>query len=153
MNLQFDTTMISALISIVVSILSTITFNYFQAKKEQKQKLDDEFNEILKIALEYPYLESIYFTNEWTSKYDKNDEKFLRYEVYCTLVFNFLSKFTKFYQYKEKEIEKYIAVKDWVKLHHKYWNDPTIPDENINTYDQDFVKFVTSCLKEERLQQ
>lgn len=147
MALELDTTMVSAIISIVVSIISTIVFNYMQTKKEKSQKLDDEFNEILKIALEYPYLENIHFTNAWTSQYDKDDEKSLRYEVYGTLVFNFLSKFTEFHKFDKKEIEKHIAVTDWVRLHQKYWLDPTIPNENIDTYDKQFVEYVKSCLK------
>ncbi len=146
MEFKFDTTMISAIISIFVSIISTITFNWFQVKKEKRRRLDDEFNDILKIALEYPYLENIYFVEQWTSQYDKNDEKALRYEVYCTLVFNFLEKFAKYFDFNQVKIENEIAVKDWVRLHRKYWRDPSVPNENIDTYDKKFVKLVESYL-------
>ena len=146
MDLELDTTMVSALISIVVSIASTVVFNKYQIKHDVKTKLDEEFNEILKIAIEYPYLESIDFTRKWTSKYDKSNESALRYEVYCTLVFNFLEKFSKFYNYNLKKIQSELAVKEWVILHSKYWRDPTIPNENINTYNPDFLKLVEDCL-------
>ena len=55
MDLKLDTTMASAIISIIVSIASTILFNWWQAKTEERRRLDDEFNAILKIALEYPF--------------------------------------------------------------------------------------------------
>lgn len=146
MDLKIDTTMASTILSIIVSILSTIAFNNWQGKKEERKRLDDEFNDILKIALEYPYLENIHFASEWTSQYDRNDEKALRYEVYCTLVFNFLEKFSKFYSFDEDKIAKEIAVKDWVRLHRKYWRDPTIPNENVDTYDKRFVQLVENYL-------
>ena len=142
MEFKFDTTMISAFISIIVSILSTIAFNKWQRKQETKRKLDEEFTDILKIALEYPYLENIRFTEKWTSSYQEDDERALRYEVYCTLVFNFLEKFSKYYNFDEDKIEQEIAVKDWVRLHRKYWRDPTIPNENVDTYDKKFVRLV-----------
>lgn len=146
MDLKWDTTIISAIISMVVSISSTVLFNKWQVKKEEHRRLNDKFDAILKIALEYPYLENVYFTSEWTSKYGKNDEKALRYEVYCTLLFNFLEEFSKFHSFNEKKIEKEIAVKDWVRLHRKYWRDPTIPNENVDTYDKKFVKLVENYL-------
>lgn len=146
MDLKLDTTMASAIISIIVSIASTILFNWWQAKTEERRRLDDEFNAILKIALEYPYLENIHFTENWTSKYNKNDEKALRYEVYCTLVFNFLEKFARYFNFNEEKMENNIAVKDWVRLHRKYWIDPTIPNENVDTYDKKFVKLVETYL-------
>lgn len=73
--MQFDTTLISTFISIFVSVVSTITFNFFQRKKEMKDSLDKEFSELLKLALEYPYLENPHFTNYWKSQYENNDEK------------------------------------------------------------------------------
>lgn len=146
MEFKFDTTILSTIISIIVSIITTIIFNRFQAQKEERRRLDDEFNDILKIALEYPYLENIYFTEKWSSQYDKNDERALRYEVYCTLVFNFLERFSKYFDFNQTKIEKEIAVKDWIRLHRKYWRDPTIPNENIDTYDKKFVKLVENYL-------
>ena len=43
-------------------------------------------------------------------------------------------------------MENNIAVKDWVRLHRKYWIDPTIPNENVDTYDKKFVKLVETYL-------
>lgn len=145
--MQFDTTLISTFISIFVSIVSTIAFNFFQRKKEMKDSLDKEFNELLKLALEYPYLENPHFTNCWKSQYENNDEKALRYEVYGTLVFNYLEKFSRFYKYDVQRMEKHLAVKDWIRLHSKYWRDPTIPNENIDTYDSKFVELVERHLR------
>ena len=145
--MEIDTTLISTFISIFVSVVSTIAFNFFQRKKEMKDSLDKELSELLKLALEYPYLENPHFTNCWTSTYDHNDEKALRYEVYGTLVFNYLEKFSGFYKHNIQKMEKHLAVKDWVRLHSKYWRDPTIPNENIDTYDSKFVELVETHLR------
>lgn len=147
MDIKFDTTLLSAFLSIIISIVSTIVFNYFQRKKESKDSLDKELTELLKLALEYPYLENPHFTRSWSSNYDRNNEKALRYEVYCTLVFNYLERFTNFYKYDIEKIEKHLAVKNWVRLHSKYWRDPTVPNENIDTYDSDFVELVEKHLR------
>jgi len=38
--MEIDTTIISTFISIFVSVVSTIAFNFFQRKKEMKDSLD-----------------------------------------------------------------------------------------------------------------
>ncbi|HDR1249096.1 TPA: hypothetical protein QB260_001816, partial [Pasteurella multocida] len=135
------------ILSIIFSIISTIIFNSYQRKKEAKEVLDKELSELLKLALVYPYLENPHFTHSWSSKYDRNDEKALRYEVYGNLVFNYLAKFADFYRYDISKMEKHLAVKDWIRLHSKYWQDPTIPNENIDTYDSKFVDLVDKHLR------
>lgn len=147
MDIKFDTTLLSTIISIVISILSTIAFNFFQREKQSKDDLDRELSELLKLALEYPYLENPHFTHSWSNSYDRNDEKFLRYEVYGTLVFNYLERFSKYYKYDLEKMEKHLAVKNWVRLHYKYWRFPTIPNENIDTYDSKFVDLVETHLR------
>lgn len=49
---MMDSTLLAAIVSIITSIVSTVFFNMWQYKKEVKQRLDDEFNDILKIAIE-----------------------------------------------------------------------------------------------------
>ena len=137
----------SAAIATVLSTTISTLVNLLIARNNKLKSFDDQLDSLLKIAIQYPYLEGHDFTKSWNSKYDRNDEKYLRYEVYATMVFNFLSRFCGYYKYNSEKIEKYIAVKDWVRLHDKYWRDPTVPHENTDTYDKEFVELVEKYLR------
>ncbi|GAB6392666.1 MAG: hypothetical protein MdMp014T_2039 [Treponematales bacterium] len=115
-------------------------------KKAEKKSLDSQLDDILNVAIQYPYLEDRTFTEKWTSKYDHSDENALRYELYATRVFNYLERFAEFYGYNQTQIEKRLAMRDWVRIHKKYWFDPTVPNENIDTYDKSFVDLVNNYL-------
>lgn len=134
---------IATLISAITSAVVALVIASFNTKKG----LDDQLDAILKIAIQYPYLESKDFTNGWTSSYDRNDEKSLRYEVYCTMVFNYMSRLAKHYKYNESKIEEHVALKAWARIHSKYWVDPTEAYENVDTYDKPFVALIGSYLK------
>ena len=137
----------SAAIATIISATTSATVTLILAKLNSKKHLDDQLDAILKIAVQYPYLESKEFADQWTSKYDREDEKFLRYEVYCTLVFNFLSRLSAFYKFEEKKIENHLAAKSWARLHEKYWTDPSEAYENVDSYDDPFVKLIDGYLK------
>ncbi len=131
-------TLISATIFTVISIWIT--------RLNKKAKIDNQLESILKIAIQYPYLESEDFTNGWKSNFDRNDEKYLRYDVYCELLFNFLSDLASHYHYNKNKIEGYIAIKEWVRLHGKYWKDPSLSYGNIDSYDEKFIQIIDSYL-------
>ena len=137
----------SAAIATLVSAITSASVTLLMALSNQRKHLDDQLDGILKIAVQYPYLESRQFCSSWKSDFDKNDEKYLRYEVYCTMVFNFLARLCDFYKYKEAKIEGHIAVKDWVRIHKKYWYDPTEAYENTDTYDEKFVALIEKYLR------
>lgn len=142
MNIDITSAAIATIIATVTSTLVTLYIN----RNKYKQELDNQLDSILRLALQYPYLENKEFTGNWSSKYDLSDEKSLRYEIYATIVYNYLSRFTEFYKFNPRRIEKYLAVKEWVRLHGKYWYDPTIPNENIDIYNPEFRKLVENYL-------
>lgn len=137
----------SAAIATIVAAITSITVTLLLARLNAKKSLDDQLDGILKIAVQYPYLESKDFTNAWTSTYDRNDEKALRYGVYCTLVFNFMSRLAKHYNFKETKIEDHVAIKPWARIHAKYWRDPTEAYDNTDTYDSAFVDLIETYLR------
>jgi hypothetical protein len=137
----------SAAVATVISAITSSAVTLLLAKSNAKKNLDDQLNSILKIAIQYPYLENKDFTYTWSSSYDRNDEKSLRYEVYCTVVFNYMSRLASYYEYNEKKIEGHVALKPWTRIHAKYWRDPTEAYENVDTYDQPFVDLIESYLK------
>ncbi|MCL2805049.1 MAG: hypothetical protein FWD26_03820 [Treponema sp.] len=136
----------SAAIATLISAVTSALVTFFINNSNKKKDLENQLDELLKIGIEYPYLESQNFTDSWTSKHDITDEKFLRYELYATMVFNYLSRLSSHYKYDTKKIEKELAVKDWIRIHKKYWYDPTAPNENIDTYDAPFVEMVNKYL-------
>lgn len=137
----------SAAIATLISAITSATVTLLLAKLNSRKSLDDQLDGILKIAIQHPHLESKDFTNGWTSNYDRNDEESLRYEVYCTLVFNYMSRLAKHYKYNEEKIKEHVALKPWTRIHAKYWRDPTEAYENVDTYDRPFVELIEGYLK------
>jgi hypothetical protein len=135
-------TIISTIISSIIAALVAVLLN----RRNEKKDIENQLDSILDIAIQYSYLESRIFTENWTSRYDPSDEKALRYEQYATRVFNYLSRFAEFHKYNLEKIESELAVRAWVRLHKKYWYDPTVPNENIDTYDKPFVNMINNCL-------
>lgn len=135
----------TAIATIIASSVATFVA-LFLNRRNDKKSLDSQLDDILDIAIQYPYFENKTFTENWTSKYDFSDEKALRYELYATRVFNYLSRVAIFHGYKPEKIEREIAIRDWVRIHKKYWYDPTVPNENIDTYDKPFVNLINNYL-------
>jgi hypothetical protein len=137
----------SAAIATIISATTSATITLLLAKQNAKKQLDDQLDALLKIAVQYPYLESTEYNSSWTSSFDRTDEKHLRYDLYCTMVFNFLARLSSFHKYDIEKIESHVAVKAWARQHAKYWRDPTEAYENVDTYDKPFVNLIEGYLK------
>lgn len=129
---------IATIISSTVATIVALTINKYNSIKSLNEQLDN----IIKIAVQYPYLENPSFAATWTANKDSNDEKYLRYENYCTLIFNHLERLCKYYKYDQKKIEKHLNVKSWIRIHKECWNNPSTPFENIDGYNNKFKKFI-----------
>lgn len=137
----------SAAIATIISALTSALVSLGLNKSNKKKHIDDQLDDILKIAIQYPYVESDVFTSTWNQNKNSNDEQYLRYDIYCTLLFNYLSRVTDFYRYDKQKIENYIAIKDWIRLHKEYWINPTNSYENIDGYDEKFRELINSYIK------
>jgi hypothetical protein len=148
------------LLAVVVSSISAIaaaTSAYYSAKSskitldlyksERKEKLFDDLDQILEIGIEYPYLESKEFTSKWNNYRGTDDEKYLRYDMYCNRIFNYLSRVYSHFNKDKKKIEEFLEVKSWVRTHKYNWLNPSDENENIDAYDQDFRTFINSYIK------
>lgn len=136
----------SAAIATIISATTSAAVALIIARGNARKYLDDQLDMLLKLAVQYPYLESDSFAKSWTSTYDPNDEKHLRYEHYCTLLFNYLSRVAEYYKYKRSDIEKYVALKSWVRCHAAYWRDPTDAYGTVDEYDKRFVALIENYL-------
>jgi hypothetical protein len=145
MTTEFNIT--AAAIATLISAGTSASISLLINGNNKKKSLDDQLDGILKIAIQYPYLESEPFCKGWTPTFNKEDEKYLRYEVYCILMFNFLCRISHHYKFDKKKIENYIAIKEWVRLHATYWNNPASSYENVDNYDTKFVDLINSYLR------
>ncbi len=137
----------SAILAAIISALTSALVNHVNNKQSKKRQLDDQLDSILKIAVQYPYLESTIFTLTWNIKKDSNEEEYLRYDIYCTLLFNYLERLASHYSFNRRKIEDEIAIKDWVRIHKDYWLNPISSYENIDSYDTKFKSLINDYLK------
>lgn len=135
----------SAAIATLVSAITSAAVALLIAGNNARKNLDDQLDGLLKISIQYPYLDSDSYTRTWTSKHD-GSERHERYEHYCTLLFNYLSRVCVHYKYDKKKIESYVAIKSWVRCHKNYWRDPTDAYSTTDEHDEQFVKLIESYL-------
>jgi hypothetical protein len=143
MQIDLTAAAIATLISSGVAATTAILINNGNVKKS----LNDQLDNILKIAIQYPYLESSKFTSTWKANKDSNEDNYLRYENYCILVFNYMERLSKFYNYNEQKIANHINLKEWVRHHREYWMEPATPFENVDGYNKKFRELMASYLK------
>ena len=142
----------SAFISAVISAITAGLIYYFGINNNRKEKLENDRNEILKIAVEYPYLEYPLFCNSWdknrANSNNSESEKYIRYEMYTILVFNHLEDVCKYYGYDSDRIsKKHVDIRSWLRLHKKIWISPLSGEyENIDGYEDRFVSFVNNII-------
>src|SRR5690606_31068630 len=110
---------ISTIVSLVVT-KSTI-------KSDERKALHDHLDNILNIAIEYPYLEDQKFTDNWSEAnlQDNNEDvrlKNIRYEYYAIKVFNYLERFGKHHNWMPTDMERDMNIKEWFKIHEKFWD-------------------------------
>lgn len=147
-------TLISAFFSISLYWLTQKNAKRVRVESEKKTKveaLNKQLDEILKIAITYPYLETKSFCNTWLpEKAEKGDdiEKYQRYNVFCNIVFNYLANLAEYCQYDLECIQSnHVNMKDWVQLHQENWKNPlNNPNENIESYDEKFQQLIKECL-------
>lgn len=116
------------------------------AKRNEHNELDKRLDEILKIAIQYPYLESKAFTKEWNHKKGSDDIRYIRYDNFCNLVFNYIYKVYLTFNKDKTKVENYIDVKNWIYLHEDNWKNPIDPHENIEGYDLEFRQFINNYI-------
>lgn len=142
-----DTTLTAAAIATIISAITSASITLYINNSNKKKNIDDQLDTLLKLAIQYPYLESSKFINGWNTNKTLDKEEYLRYDIYCTLLFNFLSRVAEFYNYDRNKIDNYIAAKDWIRLHKEYWINPIEKYENIDSYDDKFKKLIDKYLK------
>jgi len=138
-------TIVATVISIIVSTFVSTLLQNRKTIKEEMARLRQDIKDLLKISIEYPYLEDNTFCNSWSSA-NKNDEKVQRYDNYCCIVFNLISQIYKLFEGDESKIDDFFATKEMIVRHKKWWKSPSGFLENLNGYSSDFRSYVESKL-------
>lgn len=142
---ESDTTAWKLASPVIIAIISAGIAYFiatFNKRNSEKKALDDQLDSILKIAVQYPYLEMQNFTEAWVpekinSSDEKEAEKYQRYDIYTTMVFNYMERYCEFHEYTPINL-KIVDIKTWIKNHQQIWSNPTNHLENINAYPEKF---------------
>ncbi|MCZ2247170.1 MAG: hypothetical protein LC111_00220 [Bacteroidia bacterium] len=134
---------ITTLISSGIATSVTLLINRGNGLKN----LNDQLDNILKISIQYPYLENTVFTSTWNKNKNSTEDKYLRYDNYCNLVFNYMERLCKYYNYDERKIQEHINIKDWIRVHKQCWSNPSTPYENSDGYSKELKKLLTHFLQ------
>ena len=135
-----------AAISAIVAIISAY-LSYRFKRQDRKADLERELNRILEIGIQYPRFEFEDFTKDWINHRGLDDEAYLRYDIYCNLLFNFLHHVYEFYGGNQNKIESYIDIKTWIRVHRYNWQNSAVVYENVDGYDESFRTFINSYLE------
>lgn len=146
--------------TIITTVISTfITLKI--SKINERNTLLDELRNIMKYSMEYPFLENEYFTNQYEIMYNfckKHDimvynckieiiNRYYQYEIYCEMIFNYISKIYDFYKFNEKKINKFLDVYGWIKIHSQYWYNSQNHKESVDAYGKKFVNYIDNIYK------
>ena len=136
--------------SLAVTTIVTIVIQIRTTQNNQKEFLDKQLIELQRISFYDPFLEDENFTNQWNQmkvnykngnleQHDK--EKFLKYDVYTEMLFNFIER--SFCVYKnEKILLNYVDFKSWVRTHQQCWKNPLQEHSNREVYGKDMYDMV-----------
>lgn len=153
-----DATEIQNWIMIVNIILSTcIAFwlNYKSKKDTLESSLYSELLEIQRYSLYDTFLEDKNYTKQWDTlkeRYEKNElngdetNKFLRYDAYTEIIFNFICKSMEFYK-SEKKLLEFVDFESWIDIHAACWKNPLQAHSNRKVYGDKMFDMVNRWLQ------
>ena len=124
---------------------SKTTLNLFE--KEKEAKLNDDLDRLIEISIKYPYVESEIFISKWIEYKASDDERYLRYDLFCNRLYNYLHKVCEHFNYDQQKIENFIDIKSWIRSHKLNWKNPVDENENLDGYDRKFKDFINSYIE------
>jgi hypothetical protein len=150
---NMDFTAIFTLLAALISALVAFFVSKWEVSKMKRSsetaRLNEQLFNILKIQIKYPFLEHAQFVNAWSSEKAKNELNYQRYDSYCCMLFNFMWQIYELYNGDKNRIENFFAVAEEIRIHKIWWNDPLNPRDNIEGYNGDYRKYITSIIEKE----
>ena len=135
------TALLSAMVSAIVAlVVATLTL-----RAHRRQHIENMISKLVDVAITYPYLEDDRFCDSWNEA-DKNDEKAMRYDNYCCLVFNLLETLWKQCGGDTKRIESIFFAREMIVRHKRWWKSER---NNLGGYDINFHRYIDTAIKGE----
>lgn len=149
---NLSATLIGTLIGATLTGSVAFLLAHYNNRKIVQRNLKDQLDNILKLGVQYPYLEYEEFANSWDKEKlrsinEKEAEKYQRYDIYMNLVFNYLERLCEYHNYSSDSILNDVNIKPWVRTHRKIWENPTVESENHDGYSNKFKTLVTNYLR------
>lgn len=142
-------------VSLFVTTIVTIALQLISNRNNQKEFLDKQLIELQRLSFYDPFVEDINYTHQWDSfreQYNNNYlqqedlNRFLKYDVYTEMLFNFIEISLKVYK-TEKKLLKYVDFKSWIRTHSECWKNPLQPHSNREVYGDKMCDMVDKWLK------
>lgn len=139
-------TFMAALIGTLVPLV-VLRFTHYEAARAQLQR---DLIEINRLSLEYPYLENPQFIGKYAKASPgkrSQQEKFIRYDSYCSIWFNHIESLAAFNNYNTKKIERFLNIGEVIRAHSAWWQVPENRKEIELAYNQKFRQIVQKYLE------
>lgn len=135
----------TALMSATVSAIVALVVATLTLRAHRRQHIENMISKLVDVAITYPYLEDDKFCASW-NEVDKNDEKTMRYDNYCCLVFNLLETLWKQCNGNAKRIEAIFFAREMIVRHQRWWKSER---NNLGGYEIKFHRYIDTAIKGE----
>ncbi len=141
--------------SIFVSAGTTFYLQCKAEKSRRKAELDRQLIELQNLAVRYPFLEDGTYADKWDEQREnmlsgnlplEERDKFLQYDAYTELLFNYVSRCLNYYR-KEKKLLEYVDFKGWLRPHKKCWEKPLQEHSNREVYGDRVADMIDRWMK------
>lgn len=135
-------TIIATITSSAVAALVAYLTVRWGLKIEDYSVIQDNLTKLIEISIQYPYLEDDNYCAKWTGSSVQSEED-LRYDNYCCLVFNLMSKAFKYYNYNDEKTNMFLYTPELINRHKKWW---LRTKDNKKAYSEEFQYFVSRMM-------
>lgn len=152
-----STTILNVLtfLSIFATIITTFVLHHLSNINNKKTFLDNQLIELQRLSFYDTFVEDENYTHKWIETKEKylnkqlseeEIKKFLKYDVYTEMLFNFIEKALTIYKTEEKLLN-YIDFKSWIRTHSECWKNPLQPHSNREVYGDQMCDMIDKWLK------
>lgn len=152
-----STTILNVLtfLSIFATIVTTFVLHHLSNINNKKTFLDNQLIELQRLSFYDTFVEDENYTHKWVETKEKylnkqlseeEIKKFLKYDVYTEMLFNFIEKALTIYKTEEKLLN-YIDFKSWIRTHAECWKKPLEEHSNREVYGDNMSDMIDKWLK------
>lgn len=152
-----DLKLIILTLSLIITNGLSIYFYLKNRKKDRENRINERLFKIQDLSMQFPFLENKKFIDGWIDfkkKYNSGDvnydneetQKYLQYEQYCEMIFNFVSDIYTLNNKKESSLSDSVALKPWVRAHKYWWGNPLEDYSNHDIYDKSLCSIINNWL-------